>query len=169
MYVIILLMVPAVITLIPAYILYRSIGLYDSYFALIIPLWTSACVPAVFLLTIFFAGVPDDLFEAAQIDGAGMFRCYLAIAMPLCMPILGTLVIMKIVDVWNDYLWPSMIVSQEKFTISAGLITTFSYEYTANMPVMFASYLISSLPLILLFIFANKYYISGLVSAGIKM
>jgi multiple sugar transport system permease protein len=76
---------------------------------------------------------------------------------------------MQIVSVWNDYMWPKIILEEEHFTISAGLLLTFSSEYTTNMPVMFAAYLISSAPLILLFVSANKFYIQGLTSAGIKM
>ena len=167
--VIALMMVPSVMTLIPAYLLYRSIGLYDNLWSLILPMWTSACVNAVFLLVIFTAGLPNELFEAAQLDGAGVFFAFIKIALPLAMPILGTLAIMQIVSVWNDYMWPRIILTEERFTISAGLLITFTSDYTANMPVMFASYLISSTPLLLLFIFANKFYIQGLTSAGIKL
>ena len=167
--VIALMMVPSVMTLIPAYLLYRSIGLYDNLWSLILPMWTSACVNAVFLLVIFTAGLPNELFEAAQLDGAGVFFAFIKIALPLAMPILGTLAIMQIVSVWNDYMWPCIILTEERFTISAGLLITFTSDYTANMPVMFASYLISSTPLLLLFIFANKFYIQGLTSAGIKL
>lgn len=85
------------------------------------------------------------------------------------MPILGTITIMQIVNVWNDYIWPQLVLSEEKFTVSAGLLLTFKSEYTSNMPVMFAGYLVASSPLILLFIFANKFYIQGLVGAAIKM
>ena len=164
-----LMMVPGVLTLVPSYILYKTLGLHDNLMALILPIWTGGCIFAVFLLTTFFSGLPKDLFEAAQIDGASLFRCYYAIALPLSMPILGTITIMQIVNVWNDYIWPQLVLSEEKFTVSAGLLLTFKSEYTSNMPVMFAGYLVASSPLILLFIFANKFYIQGLVGAAIKM
>lgn len=164
-----LMMVPGVLTLVPSYILYKTLGLHDNLMALILPIWTGGCIFAVFLLTTFFGGLPRDLFEAAQIDGASLFRCYYAIALPLSMPILGTITIMQIVNVWNDYIWPQLVLSEEKFTVSAGLLLTFRSEHTSNMPVMFAGYLVASSPLILLFIFANKFYIQGLVGAAIKM
>lgn len=164
-----LMMVPGVLTLVPSYILYKTLGLHDNLMALILPIWTGGCIFAVFLLTTFFAGLPKDLFEAAQIDGASVFRCYYTIALPLSIPILGTITIMQIVNVWNDYIWPQLVLSEEKFTVSAGLLLTFRSEHTSNMPVMFAGYLVASSPLILLFIFANKFYIQGLVGAAIKM
>lgn len=164
-----LMMVPGVLTLVPSYILYKTLGLHDNLMALILPIWTGGCIFSVFLLTTFFTGLPKDLFEAAQIDGASLFRCYYIIALPLSMPILGTITIMQIVSVWNDYIWPQLVLSEQKFTVSAGLLLTFKSEYTSNMPVMFAGYLVASSPLILLFIFANKFYIQGLVSTAIKM
>ncbi len=167
--VIMLMMVPGVLTLVPAYILYKSLGLYDSLLALILPIATGGCIFGVFLLNSFFGGLPKDTFESAKIDGATEFQCYYKIALPLCIPILGTLAIIQIIGVWNDFLWPRIMLSEEKYTISAGLLLTFAGEYTSNMPVMFAGYLAASSPLILLFIFANKFYIEGLVSTSIKM
>lgn len=164
-----LMMVPTILTLIPAFLLYKSMGLQNSLMSLIIPLWTSACVGSMFLLVSFMASLPNELFEAAQIDGGGVLKSFWYVALPLSAPILGTVAIMQIVSVWNDYIWPRIILDETKFTISAGLLLTFSAEYTVNMPVMFAAYLVSSSPLILLFIFANKFYIRGLTSAGIKM
>ena len=164
-----LMMVPTILTLIPAFLLYKSMGLQNSLMSLIIPLWTSACVGSMFLLVSFMASLPNELFEAAQIDGGGVLKSFWYVALPLSAPILGTVAIMQIVSVWNDYIWPRIILDDTKFTISAGLLLTFSAEYTVNMPVMFAAYLVSSSPLILLFIFANKFYIRGLTSAGIKM
>ena len=164
-----LMMVPVILTLIPAFLLYKSLGLQNNLFALIIPLWTSACVGSMFLLVSFMSSLPNELFEATQIDGGGVLKCFYHIALPLSAPILGTVAIMQIVSVWNDYIWPRIILDETNFTISAGLLLTFSSEYTVNMPVMFAAYLVSSTPLILLFIFANKFYIRGLTSAGIKM
>lgn len=167
--VIALMMVPGVLSLVPSYILYKTLGFYDTHWALIIPIWTGGSIFAVFLLTTFFSGLPTDLFDSASIDGANMFKCYYLIAIPLCMPIIGTITIMQIVSVWNDYIWPQLILTEQNFTVSAGLLLTFKSEYTANMPVMFAGYLMAASPLILLFIFANKFYIQGLVSTAIKM
>lgn len=168
--VIALMMIPGVLTLVPGYMLYRNMGLLNSYAVLILPLVVGGPIFGVFLLTTFFEGLPKDFFESAQIDGASDFKCYYKIALPLCMPILGTLTIMQIVGVWNDYLWPMITIHDtEKLTISAGLLISFTSQYSSNMPVTFAGYLVASIPLILLFVFANKYYIEGLISSSIKM
>lgn len=168
--VIVLMMVPGVLTLVPSYMLYRNMNLLNTYAVLILPLIVGGPIFGIFLLTSFFEGLPADFFEAAQIDGAGEFRCYYMIAVPLCMPIMGTLTIMQIVGIWNDYLWPMITIHDaEMLPISAGLIVNFTKQFSTNMPMTFAGYLVASLPLILLFIFANRYYIEGLISSSIKM
>ncbi|MGN1098965.1 MAG: carbohydrate ABC transporter permease [Christensenellales bacterium] len=167
--VIILMMVPGVMTLIPQSILYNSLKLNDNLFALIIPMWTGGCIGSVFLLNMCFNGLPKEIFDAAKVDGANMFMCYTKIALPLSSAILCTIAIMNVISVWNDYLWPTIMLSPDKYTISAGLLLQFSTEFSADMPIMFSTYLVSSLPIVILFIFANKFYIQGLLGASIKM
>jgi multiple sugar transport system permease protein len=168
--VIVLMMIPGVMSLTPSFILYRSLGFINKRIVLIIPLIAGGPVFGTFLLTTFFGGLPKDLFEAGKIDGASEVMMFLKIAVPLSVPILGTLGIMQIVGVWNDYIWPlATIQDSSKYTISAGLITEFTSQYAQNMPVTFSGYLVASLPLILLFVFCNRYYIEGLTSSAIKM
>lgn len=168
--VIALLMMPGVLTLIPTIQLYKNFGLLNNRFSLILPLWTTGPIFGVFLLTSFFKGIPKDIFESAKLDGASDLHCFVKIAMPLCMPIMGTLMIMTLVNIWNDYLWPMTVLENVDYmTISAGLVLTYTKEHSANMPLQFAGYLVASAPLILLFVAANKYYIEGLVGASIKM
>lgn len=168
--VIVLMMVPGVLTLVPSYALYRDFHLLNSFAVLIIPIMIGGSVFGVFLLTTFFSGLPREIFEAAQIDGASEFQCYHRIAIPLSMPIMATLAIMRIVDCWNDYIWPMITIQDaDKLTISAGLLVHFTKQYSSNMPMTFAGYLVASLPLILLFIFANRYYVEGLINSSIKM
>jgi ABC-type glycerol-3-phosphate transport system permease component len=165
-----LMMMPGVLTLVPSYSIYRSMGLMNNLLVLILPVIIGGSIFGVFLLHAFFHGLPNAVFESARIDGAGDFQCYYKIALPLCRPILGTLTIMKFIDVWNDYLWPMITIHDyNKLTISAGLLVSFTKQYSSNMPVTFSGYLIASTPLILLFIFANQFYIEGLVNSAIKM
>ncbi len=163
-----LMMVPSILTLVPSYMLYRDLGFYNSMWALILPIWTGACVFAVFLLVTMFRGLPKDLFEAADLDGADTMQKYLLIALPLSLPILGTIAIMQVNNIWNDYIWPQLILESDNYTISAGL-KLFEREMQNNMPIQFAGYLVASSPVILLFVVANKFYIQGLVSTAIKM
>lgn len=168
-FVLMLMMMPGIITLVPQQQLYIQLNMKDNFFSLIFPIWSNGCLMSVFLLVIFFRGIPKDLYEAAEIDGASVLRRYIQIALPLSMPILGTATIIQIVSIWNDYLWQSVIMT-EPFTIAAGLMSAFSADsFNFKQPVVYSGYLIASSPLILLFIFANKYYIQGLVGSSIKM
>jgi multiple sugar transport system permease protein len=170
MMVIALMMIPGILTIVPSFMLYKNFGLLNTPWVLILPIIVGGPVFGTFLLRAFFTGIPEDIFEAARIDGAEEFRVYYSICLPLCMPILGTLTIMQINGVWNDYFWPMITQNRhENMTISAGLLVQFSTEFTSNYPVQFAGYLLSSVPLILLFVFANKYYIEGLTSSAIKL
>ena len=165
-----LMMIPGVLTLVPSYMIYKSIVGLNNYLILILPMIVGGPVFGVFLLRSFFEGLPEPLFEAARIDGATEFTIYRKICLPMSMPIMGTLAIMQIVGAWNDYMWPIITIQDDDLlTISAGLIQRFSTATSTNYPVTFASYLLSSMPLILLFVFANKYYIEGLTTSGIKL
>ena len=162
-------MVPGVLSLTSQFLVYRNFGMQDSLMALIVPMWTGGCVFGVFLLCSFYAGLPDELFEAASLDGAGDFIKYWKIALPLSKPILATLVIMQISGVWGDYIWPRLILSQENYTIAAGLAFSFELVSTTAQPIKFAGYLISAIPVVLLFIFFNRFYVEGLASSGLKL
>ncbi len=165
-----LMMIPSTITMIPSFSVYRGLHLLNTKWALIIPCIVGGSIFGVFLLNSFFRGIPSETFDAAKIDGAGDFKCYYLIALPLSKPILFTLAIMKIVEVWNDYLWPMITIhDHEKLTISAGIVLSFSSQYARNYPVTFSGYIIAALPIIVIFVFANRYYVQGLVGSGIKM
>ncbi len=166
-----LMMIPGILTLVPQFLMYKNLNLNNTLMAILLPQLTAAPVGSVFLLTIFFKALPKDLFNAAEIDGATDFQVYRSVAVPLCMAILITLAIQQINSLWNDYIWPMTVISTnyEKLTVSAGLIVEFRDMYSQNMPVTYSGYLIASVPLIVVFIFGNKFYIQGLVGSAIKM
>lgn len=164
-----LMMVPGVLTLIPNYMLYKTFGLLDSYWALILPSFI-APIGSVFLLRSFFRGIPEEVFESARMDGAKELTVFFKICLPLSVPILATLCIMSVNGTWNSYFWPLITIRKnELLTISAGLITRFQSEYGTNYPLSFSGYMFASIPLLLIFIFANQYYIEGITSAAIKL
>lgn len=170
MVVISLMMVPGVLTLVPNYMIYKSLGLLNTYMVLILPMIVTGPVFGTFLLRAFFSSIPEDIFESARLDGAKEFVVFYRISLPLSMPILGTLTIMQVNGVWNSYLWPMITIQKnELLPISAGLITRFSSQYANNYPLSFTGYMIASVPLLLLFIFANRYYIEGLTTSAIKL
>ncbi len=168
-FVLMLMMMPGIITLVPSFLLYKKFGLYDNFFALILPIWTNGSLMSVFLFVTFFNGLPNEMFEAAEMDGGGTLAKYFGVALPLSMPILGTATIIQIVSIWNDYLWQQVVMS-DAYTLAAGLLKAFNgIEWDYRVPVVYSGYLIASAPLIILFVAANKYYIRGLVGTSIKM
>lgn len=166
-----LLMIPGLLTLIPMFVEIKSMGLFNTYSAMILPYISGMQAFAIYVIRSFFESQPQELFEAARIDGATEFRAYRSVAIPLAMPILGTLAIMNLLNVWNDYLWPMISVSSPaRWTISVGLLN-FKGQYSTQMfyGPLFAGYTLASLPLIILFIFCMNYFIEGMTSGAIKM
>ena len=165
-----LMMLPAIMTLVPSFMLYKKLVGTDSYLILILPIITGGSVFGVFLLRGFFEGLNESIFEAAKIDGAGDFVCYTKICLPLSVPILTTLAIMQLSGAWNDYIWPMIAIPSDasKLTIAAAIKKEFLSANTGSYPTLFAGYLISSVPLILLDVFSNKFYVEGLTNAALK-
>ena len=165
-----LMMIPAIMTLVPSFMLYKDLVGTDTYLILIIPVITGGSVFATFLLRSFFEGIPEGIFEAARLDGAGDFLCFFKICLPLCIPILVTLAIMQLNGVWNDYIWPMIAcpTDSSKLTIAAAIKKEFLSGNSGSYPTLFAGYLVSSLPLVALLLFGNKYYVEGLTNSAIK-
>jgi multiple sugar transport system permease protein len=170
MLVLAIMMIPAIMTLVPSFVLYKRLVGVNNYLILILPIITGGSVFGVFLLRTFFEGIPSSVFEAARMDGANELRVFLTMCVPLSVPILATLAIMQLTGVWNDYLWPMIAIPTDssKLTISAAIKKEYLSANEGNYPTLFSGYLFSALPLVFLFVFANKYYIDGLTTAAIK-
>ena len=159
-------MVPGVLTLVPTVILYHKLRLNNTLFALILP--PAFSTGTTFLLACYFKGLPNAVFEAAEIDGANDFIKYIGIGVPLAVPIIATVAIMQVSGTWSDFGWPMLIMTKAKYTIAAGLKVEF-YDRAMSMPVSFAAYLLASSPLIIMFFFTSKVYAEGIVSSGLKL
>lgn len=165
-----LLMIPQILTLIPQFVLVKNMGLLNSNAGLILPYIAGGQAFAIFVLRSFFASIPEEIFEAARLDGASEIQAFTRIAVPLSYPILGTVAIFSTLNVWNDYIWPLVILSDPaKWTISLSLVA-FSNQNLVNQQFgpMFAGYVISAIPLVILFSFTMKLFIRGLASGAIK-
>jgi len=163
-------MIPGVLTLVPAFLLIKSFGLLNTYWALILPYVSGGQILAIFILRSFIASLPEELFESARIDGARTWDLYAKITLPLSTPILVTIAIMNVLGTWNDYIWPLVTIPDgRRWTISVGIVSFGSqYGGLENWGPMFAGYVIASLPLIILFMFTMRYFIAGLTSGAIK-
>jgi len=169
-----LLTVPWVISFIPSYMLYNSFNMLNTPWALIIPNIAAGPVFGIFLLRSFFAGIPEEIYDSARIDGAGHASLIWHITMPLSLPVLATLGVLNFVSTWNSFLWPLVAISDKKLQqISVGLFLlskeiSISGDYSVWGP-LFAGYTIASLPLVILFFVFGKFYVEGLMESGLKV
>ena len=161
-------MIPAVLTLVPSFLLVKSLGLMNTRWALILPYIAGGQVLAIFIMRAFFAGLPEELFEAARIDGAGEIGAFWRIAIPLTRPILVTIAIIQVLSTWNDYVWPFLVVQDDSLkTLVVGLVLFQTRFYTNWGPLM-AGYTLASIPLLLLFFVGMRYFIEGLTSGALR-
>jgi len=164
-----LLMIPGELTLVPSFLLVKSLGLLNSRWVLILPYIAGGQVFAIFVLRSFFEGMPEELFEAARIDGASELSTFLQIGMPMAGGIVGVVAIMHITSTWNDLIWPMITVNVNRLmTLTIGLYAFRSVMYTQWGGLM-AGYTIASIPMIILFAFTSKLFVEGLASGALKM
>lgn len=159
-------MVPFQIIMTPLYIEVYKLHLLDSYLGLILPRATSAF--GIYMMSSFFTGLPKSLEESGRIDGMSEFRIFRSIMMPLCKPALVSLGIFHFMNNWNDLLYPLMLTSsQNKRTLSAGLAVLVGNKVIKYGPTLAAT-MISLTPLLILYIFCQKYFIEGVAASGVK-
>lgn len=162
------LMLPIKLGIVPLFFLVTSLGLYDTRVSLVLVYAASGLPFSVFVLAAFFRALPKDLEEAARIDGAGEFRIYWRIMLPLVRPALATVAIFNFIQFWNDFFFPLILIQTDSLrTIPVGL-TNFFGTYQNDWATIFAGLTIASLPLILLFLIASKQIIRGLTAGATK-
>lgn len=160
------LMVPFQVTLIPVFVELFHLGWLNTYQGLIIPRATSAF--GIFLFRQFFIDIPPELDEAARIDGAGHWRIYWQVILPLAKPAIATVAVLNGMALWNDLLWPLVVsTSNDMLTLPAGL-TLFGGAHVTDHAVLLAGAVISLLPIALGFFFAQKYFVAGVATSGLK-
>ena len=157
---------PWQVYMVPQFLMMRNFGLNDKLTAIICLQAFSAF--GVFLMKQFYEGIPDDLCEAARIDGMSEYRIYTSIMLPLSKPALSTLVIFTFVNTWNDYLGPLIYLkSPEKKTIQLGL-KMFISQYSSDYGLIMAGSVLSLIPVIIVFLCLQKYFVEGVASTGLK-
>ncbi len=162
------LMVPGYVTLIPGYVLMTWLHWVNTLNALIIPRLFGAAY-GTFLLRQFFMTIPFELQDAATIDGCGHLRIYGQIMLPLIKPALATLGLFTFMGTWNDFFWPLIVTNSEEVkTLIVALATLSRSYFSTDWPTMMAGATVSLLPMLVLFGFAQKYFVEGVVLTGIK-
>lgn len=160
-------MIPFEMTMIPQYLMFAKIKLLDTYWSFFLPALNYAF--GTFLAKSFIDQLPGSLREAAIIDGANEFTVFVKVYLPLCIPILATMIILQFLAVWNDLLWPLLALkTPDKYTIQLGL-AMFSYNKDLPLPsVIMAATTVSLTPVILLYLFLQRYIVESIALSGVK-
>ncbi len=162
-------MIPGVLTLVPSFMWVKQLGLLNSRLVLILPYIAGGQIFAIFLFKSFFDGLPGELFESARMDGAGHLRLYWNIVLPLSKPVIAVVSIVNILGTWNNFLWPFITNSDAKYhVVSSGLFLMNQSTISSNYATMFAAYVLASIPLLVLFLYATKPFMAGVTSGAFK-
>jgi multiple sugar transport system permease protein len=161
-------MMPGAVTLIPQFVGWTKLGATNTFLPLIVPAWFGGGAFNVFLLRQFMSTIPKELDEAALVDGAGLFRIYSSIILPLTVPALVVVGLFSFLNGWNDFMGPLIYLNDERlYTLALGL-QTFKGMYNAQWHLMMAATTIVLLPAIAVFFLGQKYFVEGIVMTGLK-
>lgn len=161
------LMIPAITLLVPLFVLVSSLGLVNTYAGLILPFLATPF--GVFLMRQFISSLPDELIDAARVDGASELRIFARVIMPLCRPALATLGILTFLGSWNNFLWPLVVASSEdKYTLPVALALYSVGQNKTQFGLMLAGAVVVVLPVLLVFLALQRHIIQGVATTGIK-
>ncbi|MBQ9409481.1 MAG: carbohydrate ABC transporter permease [Clostridia bacterium] len=164
-----LMMIPGVLTLTPSFKLIQRIGLKNTWWALWLPWASGGQVMGMYLCRTFISNQPASLFESARIDGATEFKAFFYIALPLAKPILATLVVMNMISLYGDFIWPLLVIeSNTKQVISVAIQTYSSATGMTDYGAMIAGFVMATIPLVIMFSFSSRLYIEGITSGAVK-
>lgn len=160
------LVIPVQVAMLPLFLLLKQLGFINTYWGVILP--GMATIFGIFLMRQYALSIPDDLLDAARIDGAGEFRIYWAVIVPLAKPILVTLAIFTFMATWNDFMWPLIVLNDNSmYTLPVALANMLG-EYVQDVELMMAGSVLTVLPVLLLFMVLQKYYIDGIMLGSVK-
>lgn len=160
------LVIPVQVAMLPLFLLMKELGMINSYWGVIVP--GLASIFGIFLVRQYALSIPDDLLDAARIDGASELRIYWSIVLPTIRPILATLAIWTFLATWNDFMWPLIVLSDEsRFTLPVAL-ANLSGEHVADTELMMAGSVLTVLPVMLVFLFLQRFYIAGITAGSVK-
>ncbi|MCL1633808.1 carbohydrate ABC transporter permease [Luteimonas sp. SX5] len=160
------LVIPAQVAMLPLFLMMKQLHLVNNYGGVIVP--ALATVFGIFLVRQYARSIPDELLEAARIDGASELRIFFQIVLPMLKPVLVTLSIFTFMAAWNDFMWPLIVLTdQEHYTLPVAL-ASLSREHIQDVEMMMAGAVITVLPVLLLFLLLQRYYIQGLLLGSVK-
>ena len=160
------LVIPAQVAMLPLFLLLREIGVINTYWGVIIP--GMASIFGIFLVRQYAVSIPDDLLDAARIDGASEWRIYWSIVLPVCKPILVTLAIFTFMGTWNDFMWPLIVLTDDRMYTLPVALANLVGEHVQDTELMMAGSVLTVAPVLLLFIVLQRYYIRGIMMGSVK-
>lgn len=159
-------LIPGQVAMIPLFLMLKQVGLVNSYAGVLIP--GLANVFGIFLVRQYALSIPDELLEAARIDGAGEWRIFWSIVLPVLRPILVTLAIFAFLASWNDFLWPLIVLADDSRQTLPVAIAALSREHAGDNELMMAGAVVTILPVLAVVLALQRYYIQGLLSGSVK-
>jgi ABC-type sugar transport system, permease component len=160
------LVIPAQVSMLPLFLILKQLGFINTYWGVIIP--GMASIFGIFLIRQYALSISDDLLDAARMDGASEFRIYWSLVLPLCRPILTTLAIFTFMGTWNDFMWPLIVLTdKEMYTLPVALANLLG-EHIQDTELMMAGSVLMVLPVIVLFMALQRYYLEGIMMGAVK-
>ncbi len=160
------LVIPGQVAMLPLFLMLKPLGLINSYAGALVPMIAS--VFGIFLVRQFARGIPDDLLEAARIDGAGEWRIFLTIVVPLLAPVLATLAIFSFLGSWNDFMWPLIVLTDDSLHTLPVALAGLAREHVQDNELMMAGSVVTVLPVLVIFLALQRHYMAGLMAGGVK-
>lgn len=160
------LVLPVQVAMLPLFLLLKNMGLINTYWGVIIP--GLASIFGIFLVRQYALSIPDEMLDAARVDGASEFRIFWSIVVPGIVPILATLAIWTFLATWNDFMWPLIVLSDESLYTLPVALANLSGEHVQDTELMMAGSVITVIPVMLVFLFLQRYYIQGVMAGSVK-
>ena len=163
-----MMMVPGVLMLIPSFMWVKQLGLLDTYAVMILPYIAGGQIMGMYLLRGFFGEIDNGLFEAARVDGAGLFRELWHVGVPLAKPIVGVVAIISALGVWNNFMWPLVTTSSDEVMVLTVGMLRYNSRVGGQYGLMFAGNVVSAIPLGILFMTCTRAFMKGITSGALK-
>jgi multiple sugar transport system permease protein len=161
-----LLVLPAQVGMLPLFLMLKQMGLVNTYWGVVIPMMAS--IFGIFLIRQFMLAIPNELLEAARVDGASEWTIYWRIVLPLSTPVLVTLAIFTFMASWNDFMWPLIVLTDDdRYTLPVSIANLVG-EHVQDLELMMASSVLTVLPVLLIFLFLQRYYVAGIMMGSVK-
>src|SRR3982750_3564209 len=160
------LVIPGQVAMVPLFLLLKQLGLVNTYGGVIVP--ALASIFGIFLVRQYALTIPDDLLDAARIDGASEARIFAVVVVPVLKPIIVTLAVFTFLGTWNDFMWPLIVLSANALSTLPVALASLSREHVADNELMMAGAVVTTLPVLVIFIALQRYYVQGLMAGSVK-